>query len=43
VLALRNVLKLWALLIVFCGLLGLAGYGLGGVRLLTKEIKKNTA
>jgi heat shock protein HtpX len=33
--AARNVLKLWALLTVFCGLLGLAGYGLGGTRILT--------
>jgi heat shock protein HtpX len=35
VLALRNVLKLWALLIGFCALLGLAGFGLDGTRGLT--------
>ncbi len=34
-LAVRNVLKLWALLIAFCSVLGLAGFGLGGTRLLT--------
>jgi heat shock protein HtpX len=34
-LAARNVLKLWALLIGFCGLLGLAGFGLAGTRGLT--------
>jgi heat shock protein HtpX len=34
-LAARNVLKLWALLIGFCGVLGLAGFGLDGTRGLT--------
>jgi len=35
VLAVRNVVKLWLLLAGFCGLLGLAGWQLGGLRLLT--------
>ena len=30
--ALRNVLKLWAMLIGFCAVLGLIGYGLNGIR-----------
>jgi heat shock protein HtpX len=34
-LALRNVLKLWALLVAFCALLGLAGFELHGTRGLT--------
>ena len=34
-LAVRNVLKLWLLLAGFCGLFGLAGWQLGGLRLLT--------
>ncbi len=34
-LALRNVLKAWFLLAGTCALFGLAGYGLGGYRLLT--------
>jgi len=34
-LAARNVAKLWALLIAFCAVLGLAGWSLGGTRLLT--------
>jgi heat shock protein HtpX len=35
VLALRNVLKLWALLVAFCAVFGLAGYALAGTRGLT--------
>src|SRR3954447_5971727 len=35
VLAARNIAKLWALLIAFCAVLGLAGWSLGGTRLLT--------
>lgn len=34
-LAVRNVLKLWLLLVAFCVLLGLAGWQLGGVRVST--------
>ena len=34
-LALRNVLKAWALLIVVCGALGLLGWAINGYRLLT--------
>jgi heat shock protein HtpX len=34
-LALRNVLKLWALLVAFCAVFGLAGYALAGIRGLT--------
>jgi heat shock protein HtpX len=34
-LAVRNLLKLWLLLTGFCAVLGLAGYGLGGTRVLT--------
>ncbi len=33
--AVRNLLKLWALLTAFCAVLGLAGWQLGGPRLLT--------
>jgi heat shock protein HtpX len=33
--AVRNVLKLWLLLAAFCAVLGLAGFGLAGTRLLT--------
>jgi heat shock protein HtpX len=35
VLAFRNLLKLWALGVGFCALLGLAGFELGGVRVLS--------
>jgi heat shock protein HtpX len=33
--AVRNVLKLWALLVGFCAVLGLIGFELGGVRVLS--------
>jgi heat shock protein HtpX len=35
VIALRNVLKLWALLAAFCAVLGAVGFQLGGARVLT--------
>jgi hypothetical protein len=34
VVALRNILKIWLLVAVLAGVMGLAGWALGGVRLL---------
>jgi heat shock protein HtpX len=36
--ATRNLLKVWALLLVICGLLGLLGYAAGGYRLLSTVV-----